>query len=64
MTSGSVRIGIPAGGAAIDLHKTTGELKTTLEYVKDGGEYLFGKGESKIEFHMTSGALRVANAEI
>ena len=63
MTSGTVRIGLPSGGATIDVRKTTGEIKTSLDYEKDGSEYLFGKGESRIEFHMTSGTLRVANAE-
>lgn len=58
-TSGNVTMALPKDGASIMHTARSGKLNTNLDYDKEGAEYIFGDGHTKIVVESTSGSLEV-----
>lgn len=59
LTSGSAVIGIPSGGATVDVASTSGSFRSDLTYSDVQGNYVFGEGKCEIGIEMTSGSVRI-----
>lgn len=58
-SSGRTVLHLPGGGAEIAYTASSGKLHTTRTFERKGSLYVFGKGESKITVHSSSGNLDV-----